>query len=264
MPLPLPLMVPAYYFCHYYCCTCSNVPKSPGYPTHRPLILHCSGTTVATKAMLPRRWHLIGLMGWGFGMTDLVCLSPTPGSTGSYTPVWPHTISPHRGVRLKMKRQTLNRLFETLQRQACRCLPMGSLQYICLLTIYTRMCCLMDSLTGQYLFWTKPFLWERTFWDFVLQLFRMGSKWISHEDNLGPLFMAVFQRHDLGHLLTFSMVFSISLDSLPNFWLLAGKGTCQLGPFFMLLLSTQQTVCWTMPLLVFGVTLVQHWLSHLH
>lgn len=50
--MPLPLLVPAYYLCHYYyhyyyyfyCCTCSTIPKNPELATDKPPTLHCRGT----------------------------------------------------------------------------------------------------------------------------------------------------------------------------------------------------------------------------
>lgn len=54
MTLPLPLMVPAYYSCHYYvyylCCTCSTVPKNAELTTDKPPRQHYRGMPLATKA----------------------------------------------------------------------------------------------------------------------------------------------------------------------------------------------------------------------
>lgn len=68
MPLPLPLLVPAYYLCHYYyyfyCCTCSTLPKNPELTTDKPPRLHCRGTPLATKAASLSWIWLAGAIDW--------------------------------------------------------------------------------------------------------------------------------------------------------------------------------------------------------
>lgn len=102
MPLPLPLLAPAYYLCHYsffyyqyyfyhyyyYCCTCSTVPKHPELTTDKSPRLHCRGTPLATMTTSLSWTWLAGAIDWTwrfkewFGksvsMTSLSLISTDP------------------------------------------------------------------------------------------------------------------------------------------------------------------------------------------